>query len=900
MVKALLTKIFGTKNERELKRLSKIVEVINSLEPEVASLSDEQLRAKTDEFRERLQKLLDSGKEREEALRELMPEVFAVVREVAKRKVQMRPFDVQLMGAIVLHEGKIAEMKTGEGKTLVATMPLYLNALTGKNVHLVTVNDYLARRDATWMGPIYLSLGLSVGVIQGDGKSYRVELTEKGEAVLVPCTRKEAYLCDITYGTNSEFGFDYLRDNMAVHPEQIVQRGHFYAIVDEVDSILIDEARTPLIISGPSELSVEKYYLADRIVRQLKKGEDYDIDEKSKTAWLTEQGVKKVEKMLGVENLFAPQFIELQNAIIQALRAHSLFHKDVDYIVKDGKVLIVDEFTGRVLPGRRYSDGLHQALEAKERLRVQVENQTLASITYQNYFRMYEKLAGMTGTAATEAQEFWEIYGLDVVVIPTNAPVRRIDYDDVVYRTKAEKWEAVVKEIERMHAKGRPVLVGTTSIEDSEHLSSLLKRKGIPHQVLNAKHHEREAKIIAQAGQKGVVTIATNMAGRGTDIKLGPGVVKCEFCILKLDEALARAKTEEERQEILKKAEKTREFLKSQGMDPDGKDCIKDMPCGLHIIGTQRHEARRIDNQLRGRSGRQGDPGSSRFIISLEDDLMRLFGGERLKKWLDFFGHPKNKPISDKWTTKGIENAQKRVEEYHFNIRKRLLEYDDVMNRQRQVIYEERRRILFSDNLKEHLFDMVSDVIDILFERHFPDDVHPASWDLGAFSLEFRHIFSFEPDLTGLDPTEKDFREKLKERLLKKAKEFYDEKEKRLGSENLRQAEKFIMLQVVDQKWKEHLHAMDSLREGIGLRAWGQRDPLVEYKKEAFEMFGELVDSIKTDIVGFLFNLEGIAPAPPPRRREEISEFKPEKPKVRPPKVKTGLSKTQLKKKKHR
>ncbi len=884
----MISLLLGTKHQRDIKRLKPHVEKINALEPEISQLSDEQLRAKTEQFKEYIEKRRAEGIEDEQILSEIMHEAFAVVREVAKRKVNMRPFDVQLMGAVVLHEGKIAEMKTGEGKTLVATMPLYLNALLGggkanKGIHLVTVNDYLARRDATWMGPIYLSLGLSVGVIQGDRSAYLVDLDSNGNATLVPADKKEAYMADIVYGTNSEFGFDYLRDNMAIDPSQIVQRGHYYAIVDEVDSILIDEARTPLIISGPAEQSTQVYYIANQISKKLKLGEDFEVDEKAKTAYLLEKGVEKIERELGVSNLYAPENVKLLNAIIQALRARYLFKRDVDYIVKDGQVLIVDEFTGRVLPGRRYSDGLHQALEAKEGLRIAQENQTLATITYQNYFRMYEKLAGMTGTADTEAAEFWEIYKLEVVVIPTNAPVRRIDYPDVIYKTKKEKWKAVVEEIKKWHAVGRPILVGTTSIEDSELISKMLQKEGIPHSVLNAKHHEKEAMIVAKAGQKGAVTIATNMAGRGTDIKLGPGVVKCDFCILKLDEELKRIKDKERElrksialskspeqkkaleeelektrqryQETLEKAERTRQKLKEMGLSE--KKCIEEMPCGLYILGTTKHESRRIDNQLRGRSGRQGDPGSSKFIISLEDDLMRLFGGERLKKWLDVLRHPDEKPIVSKRVTRSIEKAQKMVEDYHFEIRKRLLEFDDVMNKQRQVIYSVRREILFSDSIKERILRWMEDVVDNLFEQFLPENKRVIEWNTEGFIKEVKRIFAIDIEVPPIEEFYlKGRREQFQQEIIEKVKKAYEAKEIEIGPEILRRAEKGIALQIIDMRWKEHLHTLDALREGIGLRSIAQRDPLVEYKRESYELFVEMVESTKADILSYLFNLK--------------------------------------------
>jgi preprotein translocase subunit SecA len=826
----LLKKIFGTKNERELKRLWPIVHKINSLEPSVTSLSDKDLKKKTEEFKKRL----EAG----ETLDELLVEAFAVVREAARRTLNMRHFDVQIIGGIVLHEGKIAEMKTGEGKTLVATLPLYLNALEGKGCHLVTVNDYLAKRDAQWMGPIYHFLGLSVGVIQHDASflydpGYRSP--DKRFDRLRPCTRKEAYQADITYGTNNEFGFDYLRDNMKYDINDYCQRELHYAIVDEVDSILIDEARTPLIISGPSEESTGKYYHVDKVVRKLQKEQDFTIDEKAMTVILTEAGIHKVERLLGVDNLYDPSNIDLVHHVLQALRAHHLFHKDVDYVVKDGKVIIVDEFTGRLMPGRRWSDGLHQAIEAKEGLKIESENQTLATITFQNYFRMYRKLAGMTGTADTEAEEFAKIYNLDVVVIPTHKPMIRIDYPDVIYKTEKAKFNAVVEEIEACYRKGRPVLVGTISIEKSERLSQMLKKKGIPHSVLNAKYHEKEAEIIAQAGRLGAVTIATNMAGRGTDIILGGN-----------PEVLARIMlrdkkqdwTDEEFQEALKKAEeicsKERERVIALG--------------GLHIIGTERHEARRIDNQLRGRAGRQGDPGSSRFYLSLEDDLMRIFASDRISSLMSRLGMDESVPIENRLVTKAIENAQKRVEAHNFEIRKHLLEYDDVLNKQRTEIYRFRREILESNNLKEHILGMIEDTVDELLEIYCPQESSYEEWDMKGLNDALYSIFSFRDNLK---PSED-----LRERIIKGLVNLYEKKELEIGSELMRHLEKVFLLNVVDSQWKDHLLAMDHLKEGIGLRGYGQRDPLVEYKKEAFQMFGELQERINKETLTRLFKIQ--------------------------------------------
>ena len=779
MIGAILRKIFGTQNARTLKKISPLIHQVNALEPEMQKLSDETLRQKTGEFRERLAKgaTLDG----------LLVEAFAVVREAGRRTVNMRHFDVQILGGIVLHQGKIAEMATGEGKTLVATLPLYLNALAGKGCHLVTVNDYLARRDRNWMGPIYESLGLSVGVIQHDMK------TEE---------RQAAYRADITYGTNNEYGFDYLRDNMVANLEDRVQRELHYAIVDEVDSILVDEARTPLIISGPAEESTDKYYRIDRIIPRLDAEKHYKVDEKTHTVILTEGGIRRAEELLGVENLYENTQIDLIHHINQALRAHVLFKRDVDYMVKDGKVVIVDEFTGRLMPGRRWSDGLHQAVEAKEGVVIERENQTLATITFQNYFRIFKKLAGMTGTAATEAVEFQKIYKLDVVVIPTNKPCVRVDAPDCIYRTEREKFSAAIDEISKLHEAGRPVLMGTISIEKSERLSQLLKRKGLPHTVLNAKYHEKEAEIIAQAGQGGAVTIATNMAGRGTDIVLGPGVAQ-------------------------------------KG--------------GLHVMGTERHEARRIDNQLRGRCARQGDPGSSKFFISLEDDLMRIFGSDRISGLMQKLGMREGEEIQHPLVSKALETAQRRVEMRNFEIRKHLLEYDDVMNRQREIIYGERDRILKGENLRDHIFEMIEDVTEGLLVRYVNPDLREDEKKpeelVGALSQKFGASLGGIFEETGTKI------EDLREKALEKIKTQYEYREKMFGAERMEFLERYILLQVIDSKWKEHLHSLDNLREGIHLRAYGQRDPLVEYKREAFELFDEMVDNIKNDAVGFLFKV---------------------------------------------
>jgi preprotein translocase subunit SecA len=829
----ILTKIVGTKNERELKRLSPIVEKINSFESLMRSLDNSKLKSKTEEFRRRLQ----AG----ETMDDILPEAFAVVRETSWRVLNMRHFDVQLIGGIVLHQGKIAEMKTGEGKTLVATLAVYLNALDGHGVHVVTVNDYLAKRDTQWMGPIYHFLGLSVGVIQHEASflydpSYQSE--DKRLQMLRPVTRKEAYNADITYGTNNEFGFDYLRDNMRYDINDYVQRELNYAIVDEVDSILIDEARTPLIISGPSEESTDKYYKIDKIIPKLKKEIDYTIDEKARTAMLTEEGSIKVEKLLGVGNLYDPSNIELLHHVNQALKAHTLFKRDVDYIVKDNQVIIVDEFTGRLMPGRRWSDGLHQAIEAKEGVKIASENQTLATITFQNYFRMYKKLAGMTGTADTEAEEFAKIYNLDVVVIPTNKPMIRIDYSDVIYKTEKAKFHAVVEEIEDCYKRGQPVLVGTTSIEKSELLSSMLKKKKIPHSVLNAKYHEKEAEIIAQAGRSHSVTIATNMAGRGTDIILGGNPEGLAKEMLKNKNGYSKEEYEEALQKARELCQKDKEKVISLG--------------GLHILGTERHEARRIDNQLRGRSGRQGDPGTSRFYLSLEDDLLRIFGSERISGLMGKLGMDDSQPIEHKWITKSIENAQKKVESHNFDIRKHLLEYDDVMNMQRTEIYSFRREILTlsGEGLKEKILKMAENILGDMLSLYCPEDKHPEEWDINGLKDALFREFGLTTNIETTDI------EELYQRLYEETKHLYENKEKEIGSETLRYIEKMILLQVLDSQWKDHLLNMDHLKEGIGLRGYGQRDPLVEYKKEAFEAFSQLSGRIESEVVSRLFKIQ--------------------------------------------
>jgi preprotein translocase subunit SecA len=777
------------------------------------TLTDEQMRAKTEEFRKRLND--------DETLDDLLPEAFALVREASVRTLGMRHFDVQLIGGIVLHQGKIAEMKTGEGKTLAATLPVYLNSLTGHGVHVVTVNDYLAQRDAEWMGAIYKFLGLTVGVIVHD---------------LDDEERRKAYNSDVTYGTNNEFGFDYLRDNMKFSLNDYVQRELNYAIVDEVDSILIDEARTPLIISGPTHENTDKYYKINRIIPGLHKDQHYTIDEKARSVVLTEEGVAKVEKALNVANLFDPSQIEILHHVNQGLKAHTLFKKDVDYIVKDGQVIIVDEFTGRLMPGRRYSDGLHQALEAKEGVKIENENQTLATITFQNYFRMYNKLAGMTGTADTEAPEFKKIYNLDVVVIPTNLPMVRKDNSDLIYKTEEEKFEAAIEEIRELHKRGQPVLVGTISIEKSERLSRRLKKLGIPHNVLNAKNHALEAEIVAQAGRFKGVTISTNMAGRGTDIILGgnPTFLARSKC----------KKTEgtEEFRACLEEFKKQCELEKQQVIEAGG----------LHILGTERHESRRIDNQLRGRSGRQGDPGSSRFYLSLEDDLMRIFGGDRVKMIMERVGMEEGEPIEHKYTTKAIENAQKKVEAHNFDIRKHLLEFDDVMNKQREVVYAQRRFIIGGEDLKENIQDMIEDIVDDLVDRFTDERIHFDDWDLSALSEALWGQFGLRFTFDSLQDHQRNA-EGLKDHILDEARAAYDRKEAEITPQIMRELEKFVMLQAVDNQWKDHLLSMDHLKDGIGLRGYGQRDPLKEYQKEGYGLFLDMSQRIKEETVRNLF-----------------------------------------------
>ena len=832
MLGSVLKKVFGTKNERELKRLWPLVDKANSLEDEMAALGDGDFPALTEKFRERLAK--------GEALDALIPEAFAAAREVAKRKVKMRHFDVQLLGGVVLHEGKISEMKTGEGKTLVATLPLYLNALTGKGTHLVTVNDYLAKRDSRWMGPVYHTLGLSVGIIQHES-SFLYDPEYQGKDPLLyhlrPVTRKEAYLADITYGTNNEFGFDYLRDNMKFSLDEYVQRELHYAIVDEVDSILIDEARTPLIISGPTEDSTDKYYTIDRIIPGLKKELHFTVDEKASQVHLTDDGVSRVEELLKIDNLFDPRHIETLHHVNQGLHAHALKQKDVDYVVKDGEVIIVDEFTGRLMAGRRWSDGLHQAVEAKEKVRIENENQTLASITFQNFFRMYEKLAGMTGTADTEAVEFGSIYGLEVMVVPTNRDLKRTDTPDLVYRTHKEKFKAVMNEIREWHEMGRPVLVGTISIDDSEKLSILLKKNGIPHHVLNAKQHEREAEIVAQAGRLGAVTLSTNMAGRGTDIVLGGNPEFMAEARAGKDETSAGY--QEARQAAMALCEEEREKALELG--------------GLHIIGTERHESRRIDNQLRGRSGRQGDPGSSRFYLSLDDDLMRIFGSDRIATIMDKLGMEEDIPIEHGLVSKAVENAQKKVEAHNFDIRKHLLEYDDVMNQQRKVVYEYRRQILGESGLRDMLYDFSGEVAEDLVLTHIEEKALPDEWDRKALGEALYTQYGLE--LNPADLGELRDRDALIDFVTEKARAHYETKVVDIGEEGMSQIEKIMMLQTLDNLWKDHLLSMDHLKSGIGLRGYGQKNPLNEYKKEGFNLFSDVIFRLKTEAVARLFKV---------------------------------------------
>lgn len=789
-----MQRLLGNNTEHELKKMWPIVRRINDLEPKLAGLSDASLQEKTFEFKNRLA----NG----ETLDDILPEAFAVVREASRRVTGMRHFDVQLLGGIVLHRGDIAEMRTGEGKTLVATLPVYLNALTGKGVHVVTVNDYLATRDSEDMGRIYKFLGLSVGLIVHD---------------LTYDQRRRAYNADVTYGTNNEFGFDYLRDNMVISEDQMVQRPLNYCIVDEVDSILIDEARTPLIISGPGEKSTDLYYTLAGIVKTFTK-DDYTMDEKQKTIAPTDSGVAKVEKMLGISNMFDNEHLDLNHLVIQALRARFMMHRDKDYVVKNGEIVIVDEFTGRLMFGRRYSDGLHQSIEAKENVKVQGESKTLATITFQNYFRMYEKLAGMTGTAKTEEDEFNKIYKLDVYVIPTNKPAIRKDLPDVIYKTKNAKYRAVVREVKKRHATGQPILVGTTSINQSEILSQLLDKENIVHNVLNAKYHEKEAEIIKNAGQKGMVTIATNMAGRGTDIKLGPGVAELG---------------------------------------------------GLMIIGTERHESRRIDNQLRGRAGRQGDPGTTQFFLSLEDDLMRIFGSDNISKFMDKLGMDEDEPITAKMITRSIEKAQKKVESHNFEIRKYVLEYDDVMNQQREVLYGQRRQVLTADSLRDTIMGMVDDIIHDGLDKYADEKLYPEEWDFAGLLVQMQQYF-VPKNATTVEELENLSRVEVQDKLKQIAVDLYDERLKEIGETTMKELEKAIMLRVVDSKWMDHLDAMDALKEGINLRAYGQKNPLVEYKFEAYEMFEEMIDSIKRTVVTFLYHIQVTYSKPVPQAEDHL------------------------------
>ena len=855
MIDATLAKIFGTKTEREVKRMLPTVAAITELEPQMRELSDIDLAAKTIEFRERLAQGAP--------LDDLLIEAFAVVREAGRRFLNMRHFDVQLIGGMVLHRGKIAEMKTGEGKTLVATLPVYLNALEGKGVHVVTVNDYLAHRDSEWMGRIYKGLGMSVGVIVHD---------------LDDEERKENYNCDITYGTNNEFGFDYLRDNMKFRIEDCVQRVHHYAIVDEVDSILVDEARTPLIISGPSEESTDKYYKVNRIIPKLVRGEeiegkepgekyttgDYTVDEKHRAVGLTEEGYDKVAKLLNVPNIYDMANIEWKHHVEQALKAHVLFQRDKDYVVKDGQVIIVDEFTGRLMPGRRWSDGLHQAVEAKENVKIERENQTLATITFQNYFRMYKKLAGMTGTAETEAAEFQKIYNLDVTVIPTNRAMIRKEFDDVVYRTEEEKFRNAAKEIKTLQEKGQPVLVGTISVEKSERLAGLLKRMGVKHEVLNAKHHEREALIVAQAGRKGMVTVSTNMAGRGTDILLGGNP---EFMA---KEAFRKQGKDPDTLQIAavgtpERAEWDAAIQKYKKETDAEHDEVISLG-GLHILGTERHESRRIDNQLRGRAGRQGDPGSSRFYLSLQDDLLRIFGGERMQNLMLRLGMEEDVPIESRLISKRIAAAQKAVEVQNFEARKHLIEYDDVMNKQRTAVYGRRRALLEGLDQKEHVMEMVRGVLGAAVDLRCPEGAHPDTWDLSGLRTDILSQFGHKIDIHEIEGLQ---REALEDVINEQLAQKYQQKEDLIGADLMRQSERWIMLKVIDDQWKDHLLSIDSLKEGIGLRGYGQKDPLVEYKKESYELFEAMMDRIEDETVRLLFFLQ-IAQEPGEGRRPQL------------------------------
>ncbi|PYS22402.1 MAG: preprotein translocase subunit SecA [Acidobacteria bacterium] len=852
----VLTKVFGSSNERYLKSIRPIIERVNSFEPEIQKLSDDQLRERTAIFKAQIQDAVKDSRDKDdrqyreqEKLNEILPEAFAVVREASKRTTGMRHFDVQMIGGLVLHQGKISEMRTGEGKTLVATLAAYLNALTGRGVHVITVNDYLASRDAEWMGQIYRFLGLEVGCIQNDMDDFE---------------RQTAYAADITYGTNNEFGFDYLRDNMKFDLATCVQRGHYHAIVDEVDSILIDEARTPLIISGPSEESTEKYYQANAIIPQLIRGEeleenkktgDYVVDEKNHSAVLTEDGVDKAERLLGVGNLYDPDNMELLHCVEQALKAHTLYRLDHQYVVQDGEVIIVDDFTGRLMKGRRWSDGLHQAVEAKEGVKIERENQTLATITLQNYFRLYEKLSGMTGTAETEAAEFHSTYKLDVIVVPTHMPMVRKDNPDMIYRTLPEKWDAVVEEIKERYQHGQPVLVGTVSVENSELIARRLQRVGVPHNVLNAKYHEREAEIVAQAGRKGAITIATNMAGRGTDILLGgnPDFMTREF--LKEQEIDPDEATESQWQQ---------EYLKAKRIvEAEHKEVVS--LGGLHILGTERHESRRIDNQLRGRSGRQGDPGSSRFFLSLEDDLMRIFAGDKVKALMQRLGMEEGVAIESKMVSKRIAAAQKSVEGRNFETRKHLLEYDDVMNKQRETIYGLRRQLMEEPDQRDYLLGetgVARDLLADITKQYLDPNASPDDWDIENYKVQIHTIYALDPDAEGVDFQSSSSAE-IDDLIWEKLKAKYAEKEKQIGDEAMRTYERIIMLNIIDAQWKDHLLALDHLKQGIGLVGYGQKDPLVEYKKESFDMFQAMLDRIDTTTIRSLFNLQVVAEESP-------------------------------------
>ncbi|HSZ19476.1 MAG TPA: preprotein translocase subunit SecA [Candidatus Acidoferrum sp.] len=891
LIDQVVAKFIGTKHERDLKVIQPLVTAINALAPEFEKLSDAELLEKTAQLRTQVQGRLGDvpledpqfKERRKEALEPALVPAFALVREMGRRKLGMRHFDVQLIGGIVLNEGKIAEMKTGEGKTLVATLPAVLNALTGRGVHIVTVNDYLARRDAEWMSPIYRALGMTVGVIVHD---------------LSDVERRAAYGADITYGTNNEFGFDYLRDNMKFDLADCVQRGHHFAIVDEVDSILIDEARTPLIISGPAEESTDKYYRIDKIIPKLIQDIDYIVEEKHKTATLTEEGVSKTEKLLGLGNMYDPQHMETIHHVYQALRAHTLYKRDVEYVVKNGEVVIIDEFTGREMPGRRWSDGLHQAVEAKESVKIERENQTLATITFQNYFRMYKKLSGMTGTAETEATEFNKIYKLDVSLIPTNRTLRREEFSDVVYRTAGEKYEAVVNGIlqednshahgiRQLHESGQPVLVGTISIEKSEHLANLLKKAGIPHQVLNAKQHEREAKVISQAGRKGAVTVSTNMAGRGTDILLGgnPEAMTREHCLrerIAIPYISAPAVISGDSSDgntapnmvLFQQEGKIFQVPAEQWKplyDIYAEQCRAEHDevialGGLHILGTERHEARRIDNQLRGRAGRQGDPGSSRFFLSLEDDLLRVFGGERVKALMYRLGMTEGIPIESKLISRRIENAQQAVEAQNFEARKHLLEYDDVMNKQRETIYSIRRSALEGKEQKDYALGIAEDIARELVDTYCPGNEHPEKWNVTQFAAEVLNQYGIDVKAAGVDAGKMNHAE-LADKLVERVKERYAEKEKLFGEQMMRWLERRIILDIVDTQWKDHLLTLDHLKEGIGLRGYGQKDPLVEFKKEAFTLFEDMMGRIDTETVRYLFLVQ---PARPEDEAREI------------------------------